>query len=125
MGFIVNTGKRPVNISIGHTQHELHRILLVRRLSKRSLNAPTELEIHRSKLRNKYLNSTKYTFTLQGVNFVNKASLHDLCTHLQYYSVYRKTTALLNKQATLDKTPFPYTANPPNHVTRLIPRYEP
>jgi len=84
MGFLVNTGKRPVNISTDHTQHELHRVLLGRRLSKRSLNAPTKLEIHRSKLRNKYLNSTKYTFTLQGVNFVNKASLHDLCTYLQY-----------------------------------------
>jgi len=84
----------------------------VRQLSKRSLNAPTELEIHRSELRNKYLNSTKYTFTLQWVNFVNKASLHDLCTYLQHYPVYRKTTVILNKQATLDKTPFPHTAKP-------------
>jgi hypothetical protein len=123
MGFLVNTGKRPVNISTGHTQHELHLILLVRWLSKRSLNAPTELEIHRSKLRNKYMNSTKYTFTSQGANFVNKASLHDLCTYLQYYSVYRKTTAILNKQATLDKTPFPHTANPLSHMTRLIPQF--
>jgi len=96
----VNTGKRPVNISIGHIQHKLHRILLVRWLSQRSLNAPTELEIHRSELRHKHLNSAKYTFTLLGVDFVNKASLHDLCTYLQYYSVYRKTTAILdNRQA--------------------------
>jgi hypothetical protein len=48
MGFLVNTEKRPVNISIGYTQNELHRILLVRRLSKRSRTAPTELEIRRS-----------------------------------------------------------------------------
>jgi sRNA-binding carbon storage regulator CsrA len=121
MGFLVNTGKRSVNISIGYTQHKLHRVLLVRRLAQRSLNAPTELEIHRSELRHKYLNSTKYTITLKGVNFVNKASLHDLCTYLQYCSVYRKTIAILDKQATLHKSAFPHTANLPNHVTRLIP----
>jgi hypothetical protein len=65
-GFSREHWERPVNISIGHTQHKLHRILLVWRLSKRSLNAPTELEIHRSELRHKHLNSAKYTFTLQG-----------------------------------------------------------